>query len=265
MIRRFRRGRSRRLAARRLGDRAKRRSSNGSFPVFNKISSGSCGGTLCSAGRAGGGANGRRRREKLVAGSGESTDNEHPNQPDEDSDKNGDKAEQNSTRNDRSPEGLMIENCNRNTPPGEHGVHSSSEQPSTEEIPDSMKRRSVLIIWGKQSSNPSEVNCAESNSENGSPTQREESEITEQIGKSELGSREIEKLEREKSGNNNHAKSSRAAEMERGERGEKRRQGFHDKPPKERMEKQNKCAIIIEQVFSFVKRQKLTKKQGGMK
>jgi hypothetical protein len=53
--------------------------------------------------------------------------------------------------------------------------------------------------------------------------------------------------------------------MERGERGEKRRQGFHDKPPKERMEKQNKCAIIIEQVFSFVKRQKLTKKQGGMK
>jgi len=223
MIRRFQWGRSRRLAARRLGGRVERMSHSGNLPVFSRNSSGTCGWALSSAGRTGNRASGRRSRKKLVASSGESTNNEHTNQPDEDSDKNGDKAEQNSTRNDRSPERLMIENCNRNTPPGEHSIHSSSEQPSAEEIPDGMKRRSIVVVGCKQTGNASKINCAESDSEDSSPTQGEESEIAEQIGKRELGSGEIEKLESEKSGNNDHAKSSRAAEMERAKRGEKRR------------------------------------------
>jgi len=188
---------------------------------------GSAGSSLTRAGTLSGLA------EETVTGHGDGTDDQDPDEPNHNCDEDGDDADEGSASDDGIAEGLVVENGNGDSPPGEHGVHDGSQHPGCEKIPD-FGRFITALFWGEEAGDSGEVDAAESDGENGGPTDSHEFETTEEIGESEVRGGVVEDLESQQSGDDEGAEDQASLEFDT--TGEERDRIQHDKPPeKERV------------------------------
>ena len=111
--------------------------------------------------------------EEPVTSHREGTDDEHPDQPDQDATKIGTTRRSVSRATTVVAQGLMIEDSQRDTPPGEHGVHGCSQHPGSKEIPN-LVRLIGSLFWGEEARNAGEVDAAEGDGQDGGPANTDE-------------------------------------------------------------------------------------------
>ena len=148
-------------------------------------------------------------REEALAGDGEGADDEDADEPDHDGDEDWDDLEHGGAIHDGGSEGGMVENGDGDAPPGEHGIHSSGEEPGAEEIPDFFGF-SFALFGGEESGDAGEVDAAEGDGEYGSPAEGGEGEVAEQVAEGELGGRVVEGFEGEQGGDDETAEEQAA-------------------------------------------------------
>ncbi len=125
------------------------------------------------------------RGKHPVAGHRDCADNENADKPDEHSDDERHDGKQLITAQDLVADSGVVEQCDRDTPPRECGVHGGGEEPSTQEIPD-------LQIFGfasfgrEQAGDAGEVHAAEGERQNHRPTDAQKANVSEQVGEGEV-------------------------------------------------------------------------------
>jgi hypothetical protein len=174
------------------------------------------GGGNAAGGSAGGEAGGRAGRaagiglgEEAVTGDGEGADDQDADEPDHDGDEDGHDLDQGSLGDDAAAEGLMVDQGDGDTPPGEGGVHGSRQQPGAEEVPDFLRLIGALF-WGEEAGDAGEVDTAEGDGKDGGPAERGEAQVTEQVIEGEIGGGVVEDLEGEKGGDDEQAEEHAA-------------------------------------------------------
>lgn len=163
-------------------------------------------------------------REEALAGEREGADQEHPAKPDQDGDEDRDGVQELFARIDRASERWMLEDRDRDRPPGQHGVQRCRNQPGCEEPPGSESGVFRVGIGSQKSGNASKVDPAEGGRQQCRPAETEDREVAEQVFEGEFAGREVEDLERHE-GSDNQKPEDEAAVAARGEA------GIHDFSP----------------------------------
>ena len=200
---------------------AQRPDGSGALPVGAGSRGGDAGGGLGASSPGG-------LAEEAVTGHGDGADDKDADKPDHHSHEDGDDLEQGIAGDDGIAEGLVVEDGDGNTPPGEHGIHQGSQHPGTEEVPDFGGFVGTLLR-GEEAGDASEVDAAEGDGEDGSPADADELEITEQVREGEVGGGVIEEFEGQESADDEAAEEQAALDLDTGiDKGD----GIqHDKPP----------------------------------
>ena len=135
-----------------------------------------------------------RRGKQIVACNGERSNDQHADQPNHHGYKDRHDFDQCTITDNRPSRGAgVINDCNRNSPPGKGGIEAGGQQPCTEKVPN-LGGFIAPLLWCKDAGDSSEVNTAKSYCQNGRPPQTGKFEIPKHIRKSKLRGAVIEDL-----------------------------------------------------------------------
>src|SRR6266508_4629648 len=118
--------------------------------------------------------------KESLAGNGERTDNQNADHPDHKSYYNRNGLSHRCLADKCASRCIVIEDRDRDAPPGKAGIEACRENPCPEEIPD-LSRFVATFFWRKDTCNPGEVHAAESERENGRPAHTCETQLAKNI------------------------------------------------------------------------------------
>jgi len=143
----------------------------------------------------------------------ERPDDQDPDQPHHDCHKDRYYPDQGLAGDHGIAQGVMVEDCQGYTPPGEHGVHGSSQHPGAEQVPD-FSLFMGAFFWGEEAGDAGEVDPAEGDRQDSSPADAGEAQITEQVGEGIIGSGVVEGFEGDQGSDDEGAEQQAAADAE---------------------------------------------------
>ncbi len=148
--------------------------------------------------------------EEAVTRKREGADDEHADQPDHDGHEDGDDFGEGGAADHRARgRAGVVDDGNRDAPPGEAGVEGRGQEPRAEEIPY-LGGFVAALFGGEDAGDACKVNAAECHGKNGCPAHAREFKSAEHIQQGELGGAEIENLEGQQ-GADDHCAPGRAA------------------------------------------------------
>jgi len=151
--------------------------------------------------------------EEPLARHREGADDQDADEPDHDGDEDGDHGQHGALRDEGITQGFVAEDGDRDTPPGQNGVHAGSQQPGGEQVPD-FGGFIQALLRGEQAGDAGEVDAAEGQCQDGGPADAGELQITQQVREGKFGGGEVEDLEGAQGGDDDDAESQAAADAQ---------------------------------------------------